>query len=320
MRPLKLPYGIFKDNKHVSCYIQSGVTDAFWARFEQELSHNQLKGFALAIDLRNDAQNFSNIVNMPFWQHLEELHLNGEIENSCFQTILNKLPNQTALTHLSLCSADLPPLDGEYIIANLPPAVKSLNLSNNLIKEYQLAPEDYGNFCQAIQNSHLKALTLGMIGPKECATLSKYIRETNRFFKLTLLPEKTLLDEHLTPLIDAMSENRYLTIEIHNIHKVLNEEKNLLLLRKQSEINRVPRLQELTALQLCEHLTSLLIEDTQDSITKAQEITSAIPLNFISSFPLNKMLRNKLFADNSFESKEKLANTDAANKTPNRPH
>ena len=260
----------FNKNKNVtglSIQVLPGADTDFWQALALELKALatlvELQQFALTTG-SDSPQDFSNIVNMPFWQSLKILCINGSIESTCLQAIVDQFKSQPNLTSFTLNSTDLTAEEAKIIIRKAPSNLQSLDLSWNPIEASDT--NVFIKFCQAIQASNLKALTLSSIGSAECTHLTSALADINRLFSLTLFVSPSFRDEDLIPLTRVMNLNPYIKINVDDCLGFMADTTNLTEFKKQYEKNKTPQLQHLVALKLSELLATNLIKP--DTVAK----------------------------------------------------
>lgn len=242
--------------------VQQGAHTAFWEALNRaliELTKTvNVQQLALGLAMTETPQDFTCMLRSRFWQNLKMLAIDGPTTEHCLRQVINQCQQQPELTHLSLNTAGMEAPLATALVSSLPRTIEGLDLSWNPIETSEASEASFQDFCQAVKTSALTSLTLSVKGTAECAVLKDALSGINRPFNLAVWPSPSIQDSDMDFFIDAMKENRNLTISFDNCLGFLNDPKRLQDLAALSETNKIPSLQHL----LAQRLATLLKEGT----------------------------------------------------------
>lgn len=272
--------------------VAKGANAAFWQRLKQELLQlntlREIQHFSLSLALDETPQDFSTIMDLPFWQTLGSLCLDGPLSVGCQRQLVERLNTQTNLTFLSATTAMIDSVMAKALIEKLPQSVQQCDLSWNYIDAQNNQQEEFTNFCKAVRESRLLKLGLSLGGTVECTVAGSALHNTKRMFTLTAQSTPSMLSSDLDHLIQAMNVNPYLSIDLQDDLGYVNDAHKKAALEDLAKQNKTPSLLNLTLLNLSVLLTENAIE--------TDLVAECLPLDCIVRLPIDNSAKSSLIA------------------------
>ncbi|MGE3318009.1 MAG: hypothetical protein AB7I18_01825 [Candidatus Berkiella sp.] len=281
---------IAEDPNFTGIYIrvEKGASIQFWQVLKQELHELnnlvKIQHFALGLALDSAPQDFSVLMDLPFWPTLGALTIDGPMSVVCQEQLVNQLATQAQLTILSITTAMFNSAMATKLVRNLPQGVENVDLSWNHIKVDQ--ENAFAAFCQAVSESRLVKLGLDFKGTAECSAMGAMLAILQRKFMLTVQAAPSMSSADLEYFVKAMAANPYLTVDFQDCLSFINDQQKVAALVKLTNQNKTPSLLNLALLRLGELLNEQGIE--------SDEVAAFVPDECISRLTITDALKRDL--------------------------